>query len=336
MKIISRSLKEQRVKLRADVPEDLWHIERVLEAGDIVTSRTMRKVSVKRGGEYEYAEKKPMVLTLKAEKIEFQKDSGILRVTGPILEGPDDIQKQSYHSIQIDVGSVVTIEKKKWKPHEIERLEKARVRKPMVLICVLDREEADFAVLRESGIEMKAGITNYDKENMEEFYKQIVSYLRKQDYVTFVLAGPGFERENLLKFITKNHRDLAGKIITEHSSSTGINGVSEVVKKSASRILKESRISRESEYVEEILKRMKTGGMVAYGQEETGKAVNMGAVETLFVSQEKLRDFEKLMETQEKMRGRIAIIGADHELGEQFLHIGGIAGFLRFRTGSQD
>jgi stalled ribosome rescue protein Dom34 len=31
------------------------------------------------------------------------------------------------------------------------------------------------------------------------------------------------------------------------------------------------------------------------------------------------------------MRGQVAIIGSDHEMGEQFLHMGGIAGFLRFR-----
>ncbi len=72
--------------------------------------------------------------------------------------------------------------------------------------------------------------------------------------------------------------------------------------------------------------------LVVYGPKETEKAVSIGAVETLFVSQQKLDAFEKLMETQERMRGAVVIIGSDHELGEQFLHLGGIAGFLRFKT----
>lgn len=330
MKILAKNLRHNRMKLMVETLEDLWHLEHIIEVGDIITSRTLRKTVVKKGGTFEYGEKKPMVLTIKSEKIEFQKDSGLLRITGPIVSGPDDIRKHSYHSIQVDLNSVLTIEKH-WKSYHLERIEKARFRKPLLFVCVLDREEADFAVVSETGIEMKASITNYDRENMEKYYKEIISYLKKQETGKFVLAGPGFERENLSKFIERNEKDLAGKIMVEHSSSIGINGVQEVMKKSANRVLKETRIGKESEYVSEILKRIKTEGLIVYGKKETEKAVTLGAVETLFISQEKIRDFEKVMETQERMRGGVVIIGSDHELGEQFLHLGGIAGFLRFK-----
>ncbi len=332
MRVLSKDMKRGEVKVRVEIPEDLWHLECVIKPGDFVTSKTMRKVSVKKAGEYEYGEKRPMVLTVRVEKVEFQEDSGILRITGPVVSGPEDIRKHSYHSFSLDTGSVLTIRKEKWKSFEIRRLEEARFRKPSVLVCVLDREEADFAVLKESGIRMRARITNYDRERMEEYYKQIVSYIRKQEFEILVLAGPGFERENLLKFIGKNDKDLAKKVILEHSSSTGLNGVQEVVKKSANRILRETRIAKESGYVNEILKRIKTGGLVVYGKGETEKAVRMGAVEILFVSQGKIREFEGVMEEQERMGGEVVVIGGDHESGEQFLHLGGIAGFLRFRV----
>lgn len=331
MKILNKNLKEQMLKIQIETSEDLWHLERVLGPGDRVTSKTLRKTSVKRGGEYEYGDKRPMVLTIKVEKIEFQRASGVLRISGPIVEGPEDVPKQSYHSMQIDAGSVLSIQKERWKSHQIERLEKARTRKPLLLICVLDREDADFATLRESGIEMKARITNYDRENMEDYYERIIAYLKTQDSSTFVIGGPGFERENLLKYISSKDKEFAKKIILEHSSSTGINGVQEILKKSANRILRETRVAKEAAYVNEILKRMKTEGLVVYGAKETEKAIKLGAVETLLVSQEKVNEFERLMEAEEKMGGNIVIIGSDHELGEQFLHLGGIAGFLRFR-----
>lgn len=332
MKIISRNLKAQKVRLKIETPDDLWHLERILQTGDLVTSRTMRKTSIKRGGDYEYGDKKPVVLTVSAEKVEFREDSGTLKITGPIVSGPEDVPKQSYHSLQVDVGTVLTIGKKEWKKHELQRLKKAGFKKPLVLVCVLDREGADFAVLRESGVEMKASITNYDRENMEEYYKEIISYISKRSFETLVIAGPGFERENLMKFVRANHKKLAKKCIVEHSSSTGISGVNEVIKKSASRILKETRIAKESSHVDELLKRIKKDGMVVYGPEETRKAISMGAVETLFVSQARLRESEDIMESQEKMRGEVVIIGDDHEMGERFLHLGGIAGFLRFKT----
>jgi protein pelota len=143
MKILLKDLKRNRMKLMVETLEDLWHLEHVMEAGDIVTSRTFRKTVVKKGGTFDYGEKKPMILTIKAEKIEFQKDSGLLRITGPIVEGPEDVQKHSYHTIRVDVNSVLTIEKAKWKSYHLERIEKARFRKPVLFVCVLDREEAE-------------------------------------------------------------------------------------------------------------------------------------------------------------------------------------------------
>jgi protein pelota len=332
MKLIRRDMKEQEVKVQVEALEDLWHLEHILEIGDLVTSKTFRKTSIKSGGEYEYGDKRPMTLTIRLEKMELKSDTGVLRLNGPIVEGPEDVPKQAHHSLQIEADSVLAIRKERWKAHQLDRLEKAKTKKPLLLICVLDREDADFALLKESGIEMKASITNYDKENMEEYYDKIISYLKGQEVQTIVLAGPGFERENLLKYINAKDKDLSRRIILEHASATGINGVHEILKKSANRILKETRIAQESGYVNEILRRMKTDGLVVYGAAETAKAVAMGAVETLFVSQQKLDAFEKLMEAEERMRGRVVIIGSDHELGEQFLHLGGIAGFLRFKA----
>ena len=332
MKILGKDMREQKVKVQVETLEDMWHLEHVIEPGDLVTSRTFRKTSVKRGGEYEYGDKRPMVLTIKLEKMEFHRDSGVLRLSGPIVSGPEDVPLNSYHSMQVEEGSVLSVQKKRWKAHQLDRLEKAKVKKANLMVCVLDREEADFAVLKESGIEMKAQIENYDRENMEKYYDKIISYLRGQEVQTIVVAGPGFERENLSRYMGAKDRELARKIIVEHASATGINGIHEVLKKSANRILRETRIAKESGYVNEILKRMKTDGLVVYGAKETAKAVEAAAVETLFVAQEKLNEFEKLMDIQERMRGQIVIIGSDHELGEQFLHLGGIAGFLRFKA----
>ena len=78
-----------------------------------------------------------------------------------------------------------------------------------------------------------------------------------------------------------------------------------MIKKSANRILKETRIAKEADYINELMARMKSGGLAVYGPKETENAVGLGAVETLFISQEKVNDYEKLMEIQEKMRGKV-------------------------------
>jgi protein pelota len=226
---------------------------------------------------------------------------------------------------------VLTI-RKEWKKHHLDRISKSRVKKRDLLVCVLDREHCDVALLKESGIEMKAGIENHDKENMNDYYKEIEGFIENQKYEKIIVAGPGFERENFLRYLKTKRSGLEKDVILEHASSVGINGVQEVIKKSANRILRESRISRETEIIQELMTRISREGLAVYGKKEVENAMELGALERLFVSDRKVRDYEGLMERFEKMKGEVVIIGSDHESGEQFLHLGGIAGFLRFKT----
>src|SRR3989338_10082367 len=127
----------------------------------------------------------------------------------------------------------------------------------------------------------------------------------KSEYI--VVAGPGFERENLLNYIKEKNPDMGKKIILEHSSDVGRAGIQEVIKRSANTILKDTRIARESAFVEEFLKRINTKGLVIYGQKETEESINAGAVETLLVSVEKVKELFKLMEQTEKLKGQVIL-----------------------------
>lgn len=333
MKILKKDPGSKAVRLMVETLDDLWHLQKILSKGDIIRSRTMRKTVIKSGNDFRYGEKKPVTLTIEAEKIEFKKDSNILRITGPIKEGPDDISRQSYHTIKAEVGTKLTIVKE-WRKYHLAILEKSRVKHPLLLICVLDRETANFAVLMESGIEHRSAIENHDKEDMDSYYGEILKYIERtgEEYKKIVVAGPGFDKENLYRHAKERKSPVLGKIIVEKTSQAGTAGVREVVESSSSRILKETRVSKESEHVGELLKRMRKEEKVVYGPEETRNAVEYGAVETLLVSEERVGDFEDIMEKVEKQQGNVVIIGGDHEKGEQFLHLGGIAGFLRFEV----
>jgi len=70
---------------------------------------------------------------------------------------------------------------------------------------------------------------------------------------------------------------------------------------------------------------------VVYGRKETEHALRMGAIERLLVSEDKIHDYEPLLDEAEKLHTEIVIISSEHESGEKFLAIGGIGGFLRFK-----
>jgi protein pelota len=334
MKTLKKDLKNGVVKVMTEAPDDLWHLEKILEIGDIVTGKTFRKVSIKKGSEIVEGDREPVTLSLELEKKEYHKDSHKLRLTGPIKAGPEDrVQIGSYHTIAVGLRDSLSV-KKSWKKHHMERLEKAKTKPTLLLVCVLDREEADFAELKESGIEHLASIrSRKSKEGeLEGYHSEVLGYLQKKMSDVIVIAGPGFERENLKKHIDEKDPGLSKRIFLEHCHSTGRTGINEVIKRSANRILKESRVVRESEIVEILMERIQIEGLAVYGKKETKEAVNSGAVETLLVSEDKIKDFEGLMDLTEKMRGSVRIISSDHESGERFLHLGGIGGLLRFKA----
>ena len=61
--------------------------------------------------------KEAMVLTIRAEKISLE---NLLRVTGKIVEGQEKVS-MSHHTLSIEPGTILTIEKD-WKKYHLERL----------------------------------------------------------------------------------------------------------------------------------------------------------------------------------------------------------------------
>jgi len=334
MRIAFHDRKEGIIKLVPDSVDDLWHLSQIFESEDLVTARTLRKTSVKRGNEIDTGDKKPVTLTIKVEKIDFHPYTYKLRITGKIVSGPDDIQLSSYHTIDVDPGMTLKIQKK-WKKYQLDRLQKTRIKKPLLLLCMIDRDQADFLSMKESGLEFMGSI-HYKKikgkeDERESYYASILEKLEQEDeYQHIIIAGPGFEKENLSNYIKNNNADVSKKVRTEYASYTGKAGAQEVIKTSLNNLLKQTRVAEETELIEELLKRINKGKLAAYGTEGVNHAIQMGAVETVIVSQEKIKEFEDVMKEAEKISARIVIISAEHESGEKLLGLGGIGALLRF------
>ncbi len=340
MKVVKKDTKHGIITLKIQSPDDLWHAQKILAPGDLLRARTFRKTQIKRGGEILKGERKPVTLTIQLEKTAFT-ETGTLRAGGRITSGPEDVELGAHHTIQVEPGMLITVKKKAWKPWELDRIKKASVKEPLLLVCLIDRDGADFAGLLASGIKF-LGSKGFKKqlrkaegreEKREPFYREIADHLSGETgYQAIILAGPGFEAENLLKFIKEKEPKLAERMVLEKASSRGRSGIQEVIKRSANKILLQTRVSRETKTVEELLEAIAKDGLAVYGKKETREAAGMGAIETLLVSEQVVSEFEDVMETVEKHRGKVMLISATHEAGEKFLNLGGIGGLLRFRV----
>ena len=124
------------------------------------------------------------------------------------------------------------------------------------------------------------------------------------------------------------------------TSSAGQAGVYEAIRSGAlDKVLANIRMMEESQAVKELLTRIGKGdGRAVYGEEQTERAAQYGAVETLLITDEKLRTaqddkrkaLENIMHSVEKQGGKIIIVSTEHEAGKNLRSLGGIAALLRF------
>ncbi|WP_297550076.1 mRNA surveillance protein pelota [Thermococcus sp.] len=356
MQIIEEKPKEGIVKVKTETLDDLWHLYHIIDPGDVVYAKTLRKKAQRTDSlRAEKVEVVPVYLGVKAEKINFHKFANQVRVTGPIVYASrDDVPLGKYHTITIEEGTVVTIQKPRWKEHHIERLKEAveASKRAKVMIVVVDEGEADIALVREYGVEMVASIRrnlggkryNTDRESEEKRFfhdlaKKMEELIEREKIEKAIVAGPGFVKEDFYKFLSGNYPDLAKKVVVEDTSVTGRTGIYEVIKRgTVDRVYHENRVAKEVQLVEKVLENVaKNNGLATYGLREVEEAINYGAVETLLVLDELLKGdhrekIEELMDAVRYSRGEVVVVSSEHEGGEKLKALGGLAALLRFRV----
>ncbi|MBN2014161.1 MAG: mRNA surveillance protein pelota [Candidatus Altiarchaeota archaeon] len=352
MKISAMNPRVGVVKLRIENLDDLWYLSTVVHRGDLVKTKTERRIKAKEDIERsKKAERKTVTVALRVEKADFKSDSDTYRITGIIEEGPEDLVSiGSHHTFNVEKGSELKIIKDRWSKTELDRLreaEKAALR-PKILVTVVDEGEATFGLIRESKTEYfelsKLIGGKYDTkgraERKTEFYSDAIKFMKeileREKIAAIVVAGAGFEKEHLYRFMSEKYPELREKTALENIGSHGRNGVQEVLKRAGVRkVLDEITSARDMQLMQELLKEIGKGtGLGAYGVKDIRNAANSGAVAKLLLCDDFFlkdrRDLEPLMETVKTLNGEVHLINHDTEAGRQLHSLGGIAALLRY------
>ena len=111
-------------------------------------------------------------------------------------------------------------------------------------------------------------------------------FLEVEDLKGIVVGGPALAKDQFVRGNNLDYR-LVDKVIgTVDVGYTGEQGITELMEKSTE-LLKDVRYLEEKKMVQLFLRELgKDTGMVAYGQKEILKAIDLGAVKTLLISEE--------------------------------------------------
>jgi protein pelota len=349
MKILH--FRRDEAKITAENLDDLWCLSTIVGAGDTIEGRTFRKIKV--GGEDERSQKitkKPVFLKIGVEKVEHARSANMLRISGKLLEGQDDIPKGSYHTFNVEEGTTITIIKDEWFNYQRKKLEEAaKEKKSDTLICVFDREEAYIALLKKYGfdilmelkgeVEKKAEAKQGNKNFYEEIIKNIQEYVKRHGIKHVILASPAFWKDELLK----NLKDAELKKISVMATCSSVDksAINEIINRpEVQTVLQQERAASEIRIIEELLSEISKQGAASYGIKETDNAVKAGAVKILLVTdsliqklrQEDLFDkLDKVMRSADRAGAEVRIISSEHDGGRKLDGLGGIAALLRYK-----
>ncbi len=322
MKLLDQSRSEGFARIGVENQDDLWYLSRVFRPPQRIRKRTQRTV-------LEGREKKSCVLTIEVEKTELQDDR--LRLTGEIVEGAEDIEL-GYHSFNVEPDEELEV----WglTDRDWELLDEAESSENYnVLFCLVQGGKADFYKVKESGIEDLSSVNEnipgkmYADQKSPTFLKDVKAVIERtrKDYDAVILAGPGFEKNQLFDLF-----DNTENLFTQDTSVVGLTGLNEAIKRGAlKKVVETSRIDEESGVMEEFFDKMKTDGAVSYG-EPVKELVDQGAVEKLVVTPEVYREERDLIKKTGHTGGEVQVVHTDHEAGERLQNLGGIAAFLRY------
>ena len=202
MKLLHSNLKKGEIKFLSQSLDDLWYLSNLIEPKDIVQGKTLRKIKPGSSDEKsKEASKRPVFLSIEAEKVEFSKYSNVLRVSGVIKQAPEDVPLGGHHTFNIDDNTSITIIKEQWLKYQLDKLKEAcSEKKSSILICVHDREEAYFALFKKYGYEVLSHIEGEVQKKREEnikkenFYlsaiKKMEEYVERYGIKQIILASP--------------------------------------------------------------------------------------------------------------------------------------------------
>ncbi|MBS7632522.1 mRNA surveillance protein pelota [Candidatus Bathyarchaeota archaeon] len=340
MKILETNLKNGYVKVVPETLDDFWHLYNVIYKGDEVYAYTTRELKLdEKYARPKRGERISVFLGVKVENVVWDKLLGKLRIHGRICSAPENIPTGVYHTLSIALHTPMTIVKKSWSKHHLERLEAAsKASEKQIIILSIDDEGYALATTAQYGVDIKQeervklpGKLETEKRAgaMNEFFRKTLTSLRQVwdcMHHPIIIIGVGFVKNDFAKFLRNEATDIAKSVMDVKSvNNGGTAGIYEALRSGIlTSTIKKNRVIEETEIIEEILKRLGKGeATVTYGFAETEKAAKLGAVEKLVVADSTLRKaddedrllLERIMKEIEQKNGKIAIISTEHEAG---------------------
>lgn len=343
--------------------EDLWQLYNLIQKGDMVELLTVRNVKKTEGGK---AERVHVNLKLLVESVDYVPSDEVMRIRGKTTEQNEYVPNQSYHTAEVQLNKKLKINKPEWDDisYNIVLAASSVEKKAEVGAVVLQEGVAHLClvtdtmtVLRnkiEKAIPRKsrdAGGSSHDK-SLAKFLDMVQATVSRnfdfEKLKVIILASPGFTaaalQKALLDAAVKEDNKVIlknkSKLLVVHSSTGYLQGLEEVLKDPlVQRNLNDTKFAREAAVFEDFQRILNEDDDRAwYGPKEVAKAVELGAVKYLMLTDSLFRSddiaarkhYIALSDEVKAQGGDVFIFSTLHDSGEQLELLTGAAVLLKY------
>lgn len=334
--------------------DDLFTLRRIIKTGNIVVSDTSRVIKFENEYSRPDRERVKIRVSVKVEKIGLDESIDRLRLAGTIIESNNTlVPKGTYHSIIVQIGNNIVVDKgKKWEDLDLKLL------KPDVagtfIIVAIDTKEAGIAKITGTHLEVIPNIysgqsgkyyTHGAKNNpnievfFEEAYLALNNIVNEDGNYKIIVFGPGETKRRFYNFIIgkkSGYKDMA--TVIDGIDVAGEDGVMVFLRSSSLKeVMSSSKISFVSAILDNIMLQVSRGEeKYVMGFREVGEAIKLKSIESLVFSDSIFKDLKEeqiinMLNTAETYGANVYAVDSSTDIGLRVSALGGIVGLLRYQ-----
>lgn len=324
--------------------DDLWVLNKYILKGDLIKSKTQRKVAI--GSNKTKQVTKTILVILKVSKITLHVDH--IKIQGEIQNETEFTTLGSHHSLSYFISNSIEINDSlnfNNKTSYVKNLLKTSLatskNKALIIICDVDSIIISRCSLYSIEIILekyrlgnkKYFSTSSEKSGVEEMY-ELLKEIQFFEYNIVVFSGPGTYKIKLKELCLKFEPSL--KTYSLNVTSVEKNAISNILEDlKEKKIFEQAQEDRVEEKVNEFLYLLNSNPQkVAYGEIEVFKAIEQCQCSTVIILstafdsiQEEKSDLLLLLE---QTGGQIVIASSQTQSGSIVQGMGNIIALLRF------
>ncbi|HMK32179.1 MAG TPA: mRNA surveillance protein Pelota, partial [Nitrosopumilaceae archaeon] len=295
--MITKKIDDNAVALIPEESDDLFTLRRVIAKGDRIIGDTTRAVKQEKDfSRPDKGERIKIRIALDVQRVSIDEVVDRLRVQGSIAESDNQaVSKGSHHSLTLKIGDAITLIKKSWTDIGRKLIFEKKDTSNFLLVAI---DTSDCGLGRLSGTHLKllpniysgsSGKRYKSKFNIQDFFKDvdgaISTLIRDEDII--IIFGPGETKKRFANFLAEIPSIKGHKIqVVDGIDSSGEDGIYTFIKSDIMKqTLDSSKIAKVSAILDEIMLRAnKKSTKFTMGFDETSKANEIGAVESLVFS----------------------------------------------------